>query len=517
MSDADRQEGEETLPSLQRPPDGVYHEKSHAVRRALATTLGWRVPPALAFSANDGAIVESTEGGAEPQDAHGAGRKASRPFVFGDLRLRLLAEHPAENELAREIPSTVTDTALRMIVEAHFAVWYVWHVRTASCLVPGFEELLGIPHDSVPTFTEEWMGYVHPDDIPRLVAENDEALRATSSFRSEYRLRCGNGDYIWVSDWAIVIAGADGKAEWMAGGIRDITVDKALEESRRESTQLHDVLFRRALMPAVLFDGTGALADANQAALDFFEVTREALVERPAADILPADLVNLIAREIGGREQQGTHEVEVEVAGTKKWLLATVVPFETHGGWMAFLLGADWTEHKRMSDALAGSEVSLRNKTQALEERNVALKVLIDQRREDAEELRLSVTDNVEQLVMPTLDRLAGSLAGRPESALVEAVKLTLDEITRPLIRRPDSPVGASEGLSRREYEILQLIKAKKTTEEIARLLYLSPTTVTFHRGNIRRKLGLRGSGRRLASEVMVDTVPRRIDERPPA
>ena len=266
-----------------------------------------------------------------------------------------------------------------MIVEAHFAVWYVWHVPTAFCLVPGLEGLLRLPHEAAPTFTEEWFGLVHPDDLPRLVAENDRALREISSFRSEYRLRRGDGEYVWVSDWAIVLAAPDGAAEWMAGGIRDITVDKALETAR----------------------------------------------------------------------------------------------------------------------------LSLRNQTRALEERNVALKVLVDQRREDLDALRSSVTDNVEQLVMPSLDLLADALEGRPESALVEAVRLTIDEITRPLLARPEAAAGGGPRLSRREYQVLQLIRPGKTTDEIAHVLCLSPTTVTFHRGNIRQKMGLRGSGRRLATEVV--------------
>jgi len=103
---------------------------------------------------------------------------------------------------------------------------------------------------------------------------------------------------------------------------------------------------------------------------------------------------------------------------------------------------------------------------------------------------------------MPSLDLLADALRGRPESALVEAVRLTLDEITRPLLARPDGASGGGPRLSRREYQVLQLIRSGKTTDEIAHALCLSPTTVTFHRGNIRQKMGLHGTGRRLTTEV---------------
>ena len=274
-------------------------------REAIAAMLRWRRDPALALSARDGAVLESnrrtqelhaTQGDRARDDAVPDGARTSRSFGYGGLTLQVLAEPREEEPLDREIPATVLDTVLRMIVEAHFAVWYVWHVPTAFCLIPGFEELLCIPHDAVPTFAEEWFGFVHPEDLPRLVAENNRALRATSSFRSEYRLRRGDGEYIWVSDWAVVLAGPDGEAEWMAGGIRDISTEKALEESRHGVAHLHEALFQRALMPTLLIDGDGTIADANQAATEFFEPAHDGLVGRASADVLHPNCWSTSAR-----------------------------------------------------------------------------------------------------------------------------------------------------------------------------------------------------------------------------
>ena len=41
-----------------------------------------------------------------------------------------------------------------------------------------------------------------------------------------------------------------------------------------------------------------------------------------------------------------------------------------------------------------------------------------------------------------------------------------------------------------------------RSTSEIAEALYISPTTVSFHRKNLRRKLGLGTRGPRLASHL---------------
>jgi PAS domain S-box-containing protein len=424
------------------------------------------------------------------------------------MPILLVTQPSSRYDPVRGIPSIVTDMMLRSIVEAHFAVWYVWHVPTGAIFAPGMRELLDIPEREVPTIVEEWLGRVHPDDLARMVMENDNSLRTNSAFRSEYRFRRGDGGYISISDWGIVLGGVDDKAEWMAGALRDITVEKSLEQARDEASQLQEVLFRKSLIPAFLLDGAGILVDASQSALDFLQMDREALVGRSAAEILPASLFEGMGlpepRAGKGRGAPRAMEVELSVTGTRKWLQATVMPFQVGDVRMAFLLGADVTEQKRAAEALVRSEASLREKKEALERHNVALRVLIDQRRGDLEESRRVLAENMEQLVFPILDRVAAAIVDREEAVLLDVVRQTLYDIANPLLESGDTPADRPRGLSRREYEILQLIRAGRTTREIARALYIAPTTVTFHRANIRRKLGLHRRGVQLAPRVDV-------------
>jgi PAS domain S-box-containing protein len=495
------------------------------LRRALKTMLGWRRDPSLVFDRRTGALVESNRGVIRPSSSTdeqapwlppaGAAFDRSRTFDFGDLSLRLMSEALDRDPSNWRIPSIVTDTMLRGIVEAHFAVWYIWHVPTGICIVPGMRELLNIPDHRVPTIVEEWLERVHPDDLPRMIAENDEALRRGSAFRSEYRLQRGDGSYVSISDWGIVLGGDDGSFEWMAGGLRDITSEKALDQAREESAQLREVLFDKALMPAFLVDSNGTVVEASRSGLNLLEITRDALVGRPASDIFPTSLTrrmeSLSSPEQSARETSGTAELRLEIRGVEKWLLATVVPFGTGEGRMALVLGADITERRRTAEALARSEATLREKSEALERHNVALKVIMDQRRSDLEEHRRMVSENIEQLVFPIMNRLASALADHPEGALVDVVMQTLTDIADAPGDSLGKALDSAEGLTRREHEVLQLVRAGRTTGEIARALFLSPATVTFHRGNIRRKLGLRGKGVQLAPRVRVSSVSTRV------
>ena len=115
---------------------------------ALRTMLEWRRAPTLAFHRHTGALVESNRGVVQStatKDTHapwvapkGAAIDRSRTFDFGGLPLRLISEALDRDPSDWKIPSIVTDTMLRRIVEAHFAVWYVWHVPTGVCIVPGW-------------------------------------------------------------------------------------------------------------------------------------------------------------------------------------------------------------------------------------------------------------------------------------------------------------------------------------------------------------------------------------------
>jgi len=480
-----------------------------AIRQALSTTLGWRSALALAISQNDGALVASNRDGPETGIALGEPAPPSQLIEFGGLPLHLVTESLNVHDPAGEIPANVTDSMLRSIVEAHFAVWYVWHVPTGTVVAPGIRELLDIPQDAVPTIVEEWLERVHPEDLPRMVAENDDALRTISALRTEYRFRHGDGGYISISDWGVVISGADGNAEWMAGGLRDITIEKNLVQARGESAQFREALLRNALVPTFLIDASGILVDASQSALDFLEAERETIVGRPGIEILPAHLVRSSPGflEVTSNDAVEAVEIELEIAGTRKWLMATVVPFFVGDEKMTFVLGANVTDRRTAAEALAHSEASLREKKEALERHNVALRVLMDQRRDDSDEQRRVLTENMEQLVFPILDRLAAAFSDRAEVALLDAMRQTLNDIANPMLETRDSTPVPAKGLSRREYQILQLVRAGRTTREIAGALYISPATVTFHRGNIRRKLGIHGSGVRLTPRIAVDAV----------
>jgi DNA-binding CsgD family transcriptional regulator len=152
--------------------------------------------------------------------------------------------------------------------------------------------------------------------------------------------------------------------------------------------------------------------------------------------------------------------------------------------------------------AFTRAEEALRHQAAALADANTALRVILAQRNRECQELEQTVAHNVETMIIPILERLKRSLSRAPEAVYVDAAMQTLREITRPIAGSFDALLAADVHLTRREREIAALVRAGKSTGEIAQALYVSPATVSFHRKNLRRKLGLGAEGPLLAAHL---------------
>jgi PAS domain S-box-containing protein len=132
---------------------------------------------------------------------------------------------------------------------------------------------------------------------------------------------------------------------------------------------------------------------------------------------------------------------------------------------------------------------------EALVDANTALRVILEQRHRDRIELERTIVSNTETMVMPHLERLRKRLAHSPEVAYVDGALQTLKDLVYPFSQSLDALTGAQVQLTRREREIATLIRAGKSSSEIAEALYISPATVASHRKSLRRKLGLERRG----------------------
>lgn len=137
------------------------------------------------------------------------------------------------------------------------------------------------------------------------------------------------------------------------------------------------------------------------------------------------------------------------------------------------------------------------------------MRVILDQRNRDRAELERSIVTNAETTILPLLETLRRRLATTPEAIYADAAILNLRELVHPFAQALDELVLDDEHLSVREREIVELIRAGKSSRKIAEALFISPTTVAFHRKNLRRKFGLASRGPSLAAHLAGLSGPR--------
>jgi PAS domain S-box-containing protein len=144
---------------------------------------------------------------------------------------------------------------------------------------------------------------------------------------------------------------------------------------------------------------------------------------------------------------------------------------------------------ERVENRLRKSEKELREHTEALEEANIALRVLLSHRDEEKKRLEDTVLSSLQKLITPYLQRLKETTLSTEQQAYVDILETNLYEVASPFT---DKLSSKCPGITPRELEIAGLIKAGKTNVEIADLLGITESAISFHRKNLRSKLGLK-------------------------
>ena len=146
------------------------------------------------------------------------------------------------------------------------------------------------------------------------------------------------------------------------------------------------------------------------------------------------------------------------------------------------------TERKKADLALHKKEKRLREQTQHLKETNTALKILLEHRQEEKKNFEELILGNVKKLILPYIEKMEKSGLNAKNATYLGIIKSNLMDIISPFSNRLSSKYVS---LTPSEIQIADLIKHGKTSKEIASILNVSPKAVSFHRGNLRKKLGL--------------------------
>lgn len=230
---------------------------------------------------------------------------------------------------------------------------------------------------------------------------------------------------------------------------------------------------------------------------DYLKICEEADRE----DAVMAKTIAAGIREvIQGRRKEFVHDYPCHSPTARYWYYVRVIRMSGGRPVHVVVSHEDITGLKLTEEALRNSREALDDQRQRLEEMNIALKVLLRQREADKLELEKKVLANVKELVLPYLDRLRTAPLKAREKTMVNIAYDHLNDIISPLMQ---SLAHLHIFLTPQEMQIATLVKDGKSTQEISDLLHISDATVSFHRKNIRNKLGISNQRRNLRSHLM--------------
>jgi DNA-binding NarL/FixJ family response regulator len=157
-------------------------------------------------------------------------------------------------------------------------------------------------------------------------------------------------------------------------------------------------------------------------------------------------------------------------------------------------------ERRKAQRVLKKNEKELEHKTHELEEINAALNVLLKRIEQDKKELEQRMLSNVKDLIFPYLKKLQESRSKDNQKTYLNIIESNLNNIIAPFLHRLSSKYS---DLTPSEIQVAELVKEGRTTKEIAELLNSSIRAIEFHRGNLRKKLGLANKKANLRSYLL--------------
>ncbi|HQK47111.1 MAG TPA: PAS domain-containing protein [Syntrophorhabdaceae bacterium] len=189
------------------------------------------------------------------------------------LRL-MLSEHRKKEEILKE-----RCERLEMAIEAGGFGFWDWDLITNEAYFnPTYYTMLGYEPGEFTASYQSWYNLLHPDDRINVVPRIKKYVELGQSYEEEFRLRCKDGTWKWISGKGkIFINGASGIPYRAAGVHIDITERKAAEQALLESKKRLDeesdklrTISENAPFGIVLMDSNGRFEYVNPKFMEMF-------------------------------------------------------------------------------------------------------------------------------------------------------------------------------------------------------------------------------------------------------
>ncbi len=352
---------------------------------------------------------------------------------------------------------------------------------------------------------------VQPGEIHQYEQVERQVLAEGRSVTVEEAHRRADGSTVWFLTTKSLLAMPDG-TRLLLGISSDVTERRQAEEQLRISEELFRRTFDLSPIGAAMVGLDFRFMRVNQELCRLTGYAPEELTVRSFPDITHPDDLELDVRQAGellaGRIDQYQMEKRyLRKDGRVIWIRLSVRLVRGPLGQPLFYLPMmeDIDESRRTLEAIRQSEKALGQQNRRLEELNTALRVLTEHHARERAAVAEKLVSGIKTLVLPYLEMLKERGRHPDTDTLVEILEKNISEITAPMSATLPDPFA---GLTPTEIRVADLVRRGKSSKEIAALLGVSPRAVSFHRNNIRRKMGITSRKGNLRATLISQSKP---------
>jgi len=209
---------------------------------------------------------------------------------------------------------------------------------------------------------------------------------------------------------------------------------------------MYEIIVNSLSAHVAVLDNMGIIIETNRAWQQFAKENGiEGAVDSAGVDYLAicetakehgkleGELVaNAIRKVLDGELLEFVTQYPCHSPTKQRWYNLRVLPYLSENEHRVIVVHEDVTPIILAQEQLRKKEMELRQKSEKLEETNIALKVLLDHRDRDLVELEQRVTANIRELVLPYVEKLKNSRLGHREQALADIVESHLMKLSHP-------------------------------------------------------------------------------------
>lgn len=181
-----------------------------------------------------------------------------------------------------------SEARFRLIADAApVPMWVTSLDRKRWFVNKAYVEFLGVSYEEAVEF--DWRDILHPDDLPRILAEQAAKEASLQPFALEARYRKTDGDWCWIRSYSQPRWGPDGEHAGFIGVAVDITITKDVElELQRQvadrSAEM-EALYNRTPIILQSLNAEGRLVSVSDRWLEFMGFSsREEVLGRPVTE-----------------------------------------------------------------------------------------------------------------------------------------------------------------------------------------------------------------------------------------